>query len=143
MSNSSTATSNLATFPGIQNYIGPGLVTVLLNALETGIIINQAITFWEHASTSSAHGTHVNDRCYEGDKIGRSYQSSSGATRRSGEQRVVKGIALFVLIISIAQTTMSFYDAWTTLVGSFGDWVGAIEVHWPSKIQPVVVRSNH
>lgn len=37
----------LKTHPG--SYIGPALVSLTLESVQTGILINQSLTFWERA----------------------------------------------------------------------------------------------
>ena len=39
---------------------------------------------------------------------------------------IVKGIAIFVTVVSIAQTCVHFYDLWFDLVLNFGNLVGQV-----------------
>ena len=49
--------SGFGAFPGIQNFVGPPLLGAFFQALETGVIINQAITFFGHTTINRARSS--------------------------------------------------------------------------------------
>ena len=133
--------SGFRAFPGIQNFIGPPLLGAFFQALETGVIINQAITFFGHTTINRARSS--SPASYQnGHKKAKVLPLSrrSSSTARVGERGVMKVVAAFALLVSMLQTALSFYNSWHALVANFGNWVQAIAVRWPAKIQPAMVR---
>lgn len=142
LASNSNSTTILATspsaFPGIQNYIGPNVLSALIQALEMGIIINQAITFIGHTMVYKplrpGHSS-------PGTKSRQSLQRSGPAVR-IGERGIVKCVAIFALIVSIFETAASFLASWNSVVVNFGNWSQAINVQWQAKIQSIIVSIN-
>ncbi|KAH8106414.1 hypothetical protein DFH11DRAFT_1237358 [Phellopilus nigrolimitatus] len=103
------------TIPGLDARIGPWLVATLLHSVETGIIIGQAITFLSYTSARAP-----------------------GRSRGVRERRLVKTVALFVLLIAVLQTSSSVWNSWDTLVRNFGNAYEAIQVSWVMKSQQMI-----
>lgn len=138
LASNSNSTTILATspsaFPGIQNYIGPNVLSALVQALEMGIIINQAITFIGHAMVYKPLRGHSSP----GTRSRQSLQRSDPAVH-IGERGIVKCVAIFALIISIFETAASFLASWNSVVVNFGNWSQAVNVQWQAKIQSITV----
>lgn len=131
--------SGFGAFPGIQNYIGPPLLAAFLQALQTGVIINQAITFI--GRTMANRGRLSPNAPYRNNGSSKHSPSPyrSSPTVRIGERDIMKFIAIFSLAMAMTQTASTFYASWFALVTNFGNWVAAINVYWPAKLQSIIV----
>lgn len=135
--------SGFGSFPGIQNYIGPPLMAAFIQALESGVIINQAITFI--GRTMANRGRLSPNSHYRNNGSSKHSPSPhrSSPTVRIGERGIMKFIAIFALAMAMTQTASSFYGSWFALVTNFGNWVVAINLYWPAKLQSIMVRDSN
>ena len=131
---SASATDVIPPSAVLNSYLGPALLCALIQALEMGVIINQAITFVGHTMVYNVRLSESPDSSGAKHSLPR-----SDLTPRMGERGIWKVVAFFALAVSIFQTACSFESSWGAFVANFGHWTNATAVHWPQRIQSLIV----
>lgn len=88
---------------------------VFCQTVETGVIIGQFITFW--SNISSAHET------FDVQNKIRNNGSLTSSTRLPKERGLMMMVSIYVLVITLVQTSFAISDGFSNLVDSFGKLV--------------------
>ncbi|TDL18424.1 hypothetical protein BD410DRAFT_793337 [Rickenella mellea] len=59
-------------------------------------------------------------------------------SRARGDHIAIKTTVFMVIIATMAQTSLSFYDAWNLGVTHFGDFLQAVNLNWSVRLQPLM-----
>ncbi|KAI5117802.1 hypothetical protein M0805_004562 [Coniferiporia weirii] len=109
----------------IKNFLGPNLIALFVQCVESGLIIGQAITFWSCVDSQARLSQPETDH-------------GPRQQRRTSGRMLVKVAVVYVIIMSLLQTAISSKNAWQAVVLDFGNYSGAVQVHWLTKVQQFV-----
>ncbi|KLO13103.1 hypothetical protein SCHPADRAFT_940674 [Schizopora paradoxa] len=91
------------------DFLGPVVASAIIQGIELGIIVNQALQFFSRIAMGKK------------------------------ETRYVKITAVATIVIMMFQTSLAFENLYRVTVKHFGDWVAVINVNWVFKIDPLLM----
>ncbi|KLO13106.1 hypothetical protein SCHPADRAFT_383380 [Schizopora paradoxa] len=91
------------------DFLGPIVAGAIIQAIELGIIVNQALQFFSRIAAGKK------------------------------ESRYVVATAIITLMIMMLQTSLIFSNLYRVVVKNFGNWVTVINVNWMFKVDPLLM----